>query len=154
MGFFDKIKGAMNAVTGGGATVTVEFSPAVAFPGEGLQVRVTAASTGGEVKGNGVWVDVQGMEQVKLNGGSSPQVQQDISVSRATFEQSFRISGPFQLGAGQQQQWEGMVQLPPQIQPTFDGSLCDHDWGIRGRLETFGNDPDSGYVRFRVGLRG
>jgi hypothetical protein len=153
MGFFDKLKGAMNAVTGGGAKVTVEFSPATAFPGEGLQVRITAYSTGADVKGNGVFVDVQGVEQVKLAPNSAPNVQQEINVSRPTFEQSFQIAGPYMIPAGGQQQWEGIVQLPPSVQPTFDGALCDHDWGIRGRLEAFGNDPDSGYVRFRVGQR-
>jgi hypothetical protein len=153
MGFFDKIKGAMNAVSGGGAKVTVEFAPSVAFPGEGMQVRVTATSSGGAVKGDGVFVDVQGVEQVKLLPGSAPNVQQEVSVAKPTFEQSYRISGPYVLGPGQSMQWEGIVQLPPNAQPSFDGALCDHDWGVRGRLEAFGNDPDSGYVRFRVGQR-
>ena len=43
--------------------------------------------------------------------------------------------------------------LPGNAQPSFDGALCDHGWGIRGRLDTFGNDPDSGFRSFRVGLK-
>jgi hypothetical protein len=153
MGFFDKIKGAMNAITGGAARVTVEFQPQTTFPGEGLQVRVTATSTGAEVKCNGIYVDIQGVEQVRVRKGTTQDLQQDLSVNRTLFEQSFQISGPCVLAANQTQQWEGRIQLPPNAQPTFDGQLCDYGWGIRGRLDAFGNDPDSGYVPFRVGLK-
>ena len=49
--------------------------------------------------------------------------------------------------------FDGVMTLPSNTQPSFDGALCDHGWGIRGRLDTFGNDPDSGYKSFRVGLK-
>jgi hypothetical protein len=57
------------------------------------------------------------------------------------------------MQANATQRWEGMIQIPGSAQPSFDGAMCDHGWGIRGRLSMFGNDPDSGFVPFRVGLR-
>jgi len=153
MGFFDKLKGAVSAVTGGAATVTIEFQPQTAFPGEPLGVRITATSKGAAIKGDGIFVDVRGVEEVKVHKNQSQALTDDLSLSRTTHEQSFQISGPFAVDANQTQVWEGQIQLPPNAQPTFDGSLCDHDWGIRGRLSMFGNDPDSGFVRIRVGLR-
>ena len=61
MGFFDKLKGAVHAVTGGAATVTIEFHPAVAFPGETLSVRVTATAKA-DIKGDGIFVDIRGRD--------------------------------------------------------------------------------------------
>lgn len=153
MGFFDKLKGAVSAVTGGAATVTIEFHPQTAFPGEALGVRITATSKGAAIKGDGIFVDVRGVEEIRLRKNESQNLTDDVSLNRTTLEQSFQISGPFQMDANQTQQWEGHIQLPPNAQPTFDGSICDHDWGIRGRLSMFGNDPDSGFQRIRVGLK-
>lgn len=40
------------------------------------------------------------------------------------------------------------------LQPTFDGINCEHTWELRGRIEAFGNDPDTGWIRLRVGTKG
>jgi hypothetical protein len=153
MGFFDKIRGAVHAVTGGAATVTIEIHPSVGFPGDMLGVRITATAKGNPIKGDGIFVDIRGVEEIRLKKGATEAVTDDVELDRTSLEQSFQISGPFELGAGNTQQWEGMIQIPGSAQPTFDGAICDHGWGIRGRLSMFGNDPDSGFVPFRVGLR-
>ena len=153
MGFFDKIKGAVQAVTGGSAKVTVEFHPACGFPGEQVQVRVTATSTGGEVKYSGVWVDLQGVEEVRLKKGTIQNVEQDIAKNNTTHTSQHQIAGAGVIAAGQSAYFDGVLTLPANVQPSFDGALCDHGWGMRGRLDTFGNDPDSGFVVFRVGLK-
>jgi hypothetical protein len=154
MGFFDKLKGAMNFVTGGAAKVTIEVTPQVAFPGEPLQVRVTATSTGPAISSGGVFVDVAAHEQLSIPENALGNNNPHISHTKQTFSQSFQIAAPFQLGPGQTGQWMGQVVLPPQAQPTYDGPFADHDWGIRGRVEMRGNDPDSGFVKFVVGRRG
>jgi hypothetical protein len=154
MGFFDKLKSAVSVVTGGAATLTIEFQPSVAFPGKPLRVRVTATAKGAAIKGDGVLVDVQGMEEIRIRRSDGPGLEDDLSISRPTHEQTFTIAGAFAMGPGESKTWEGTIQLPPNAQPTFDGSICDHGWGIRGRLSMFGNDPDSGYVPMRVGLEG
>lgn len=152
MGFFDKLKGAVAAVTGGAATVTMEFQP-IAFPGDTIGVRITATAKSNAIKGDGIFVDIQGVEEIRLRKDDAEQLTGDLSISRNTLDRSFQISGPFQVGANETQQWEGTIQMPANAQPTFDGSICDHGWGIRGRLAMFGNDPDTGFLPIRVGLR-
>ncbi|MFV8755676.1 hypothetical protein ACNOYE_34425 [Nannocystaceae bacterium ST9] len=152
MGFFDKLKGAVAAVTGGAATVTMEFSPMV-FPGDTISVRITATAKSNPIKGDGIFVDIRGVEEIRLRKGDAEQLTDDLSINRETLEKSFQISGPFQVDANGTAQWEGSFQLPSNAQPSFDGSICDHGWGIRGRLSMFGNDPDTGYLPIRVGLR-
>src|SRR6185295_20225634 len=56
MGFLDKLKGAVNAMTDGGANVTIEYPQAFVFPGDTIPVRITATSTGAEVKSGGIFV--------------------------------------------------------------------------------------------------
>jgi hypothetical protein len=153
MGFFDKIRGAVHAVTGGAANVTIEIHPHVAFPGDMLSIRITATAKGNPIKGDGIFVDIRGVEEIRLKSGATEAVTDDVELDRTTLEQSFQIAGPFEVGANGTAQWEGMIQIPGSAQPTFDGAICDHGWGIRGRLSMFGNDPDSGFVPFRMGLR-
>lgn len=153
MGFFDKIRGAVHAVTGGAATVTIEFHPQIAFPGDMLSVRITATAKQNPIKGDGIFVDIRGVEEIRLKKGATEAVTDDVEIDRTTLEQSFQIAGPFQLAGNSTQQWEGMIMIPGSAQPTFDGSICDHGWGIRGRLSMFGNDPDSGFQAFRMGQR-
>lgn len=153
MGFFDKIKGAVNAVTGGGAKVLIEYQPAVGFPGDWVRVRISAQSTGGEIKSKGVFVDLLGTEQVRLREGEAGE-HGHINGSKQTFAQEFQIAPAFVLAPNETKQWEGQFQLPAALQPSYQGAWAQHVWQVRGRIEAFGNDPDSGFQPFRVGLRG
>jgi hypothetical protein len=152
MGFFDRLKGAVAVVTGGAATVTIEYHPII-FPGDMVQVRITAVAKSNPIKGDGIFVDIRGVEEIRVRKSESENLTDDLEISRTTLETSYQIAGPFQLDANATYQWEGSFQMPPSAQPTFDGSICDHGWGIRGRLSMFGNDPDSGFQGIRVGLR-
>ena len=180
MGLFDKLKGAINFVTGGGAKVTVEFPQSLVVPGAPFRVKVTATSTGGEVKSTGVFVDLLGVESVAARDVSpssthvhagvgqdmpaeSPLPSQgmgggrstvDVNLSKHTFEQSFQVAPAFVLAPNETRAFEGTVVLPPQVQPTFRGAYAAHEWKIRGRVEVTGNDPDSGYLALRVGVAG
>lgn len=153
MGFFDKLKGAVHAVTGGAATVTIEFHPAIAFPGETLSVRITATAKSNAIKGDGIFVDIRGVEQIRVRKSESDKLTEDLEIDKTSLEQSFQIAGAFQIEANGTQQWEGVIEIPSKAQPTFDGAICDHGWGVRGRLSMFGNDPDSGFQPFKVGLK-
>jgi hypothetical protein len=162
MGVFSALKGMVQAVTGGAAQVMIECDPA-AVPGGELRVRVTCTSTGGEVKSQGVFVDLLGSEQVKVPAAAATQPQtagampggqqpaKDVETSYVSFSQSFQIAPPLVLGPGETRQFEGTVRLPQNIQPTYIGRHAQHSWQIRGRLEAWGNDPDSGYQPLRVG---
>lgn len=152
MGFFDKLKGAVNAVTGGAAKVTLEYQP-MGFPGESFAVRVIATSTGQEVKSKGVFIDLMGTEDVKIKSGPTNGLSQDVSVSKKTFDQAFQIAPAFVLAPNETKQFDGVVQIPHNLQPTYSGIYSHHQWQIRGRIEAFGNDPDSGIMPFRVGMK-
>lgn len=153
MGFFDKLKGAMNAVTGGAAKVSIEWSPPLAMPGEPITVRVTVASTGAAISSGGVFVDVAAHEQLNIPANTIQNVPA-INHQKQTFSHTFQIAPAFKLGPGEMRQYDGQITLPMQAQPTYDGPFADHDWGMQGRVEMTGNDPDSGYVKFIVGKRG
>lgn len=154
MGFFDKLKSAVNFVSGGAAKVSIEWGPQVAFPGEPIQVRVTVASTGPAIHSGGVFVDVAAHEQLNVPPNTLPGQAQAISHQKQTFSHTFQIAPAFALGPGEMRQYDGVITLPAQAQPTYDGPLADHDWGMRGRVELTGNDPDSGFQKLVVGKRG
>lgn len=159
MGVFDKLKSAAQSVTGGAAKVSIEFPLQTVFPGEPTHVRVTVVSAaGGEVKSQGVFVDlvaeehVSGSENAKCprcgNAFNTP-----VREMKKTFEQSFPIAAAFILAPGQSQTFQAMIQIPGGAQPSYAGSQTHHDWKIRGRMQTFGNDPDSGFQSLRVGMK-
>jgi hypothetical protein len=53
------------------------------------------------------------------------------------------LSGPIQFWYGQIMVFDGYLTIPPNAQPTYLGSFR-HEWEVRGRVDAFGNDPDSG----------
>jgi hypothetical protein len=147
MGFFDKIKGAVNAVTGGAARVTIEIAQPVIVAGEPVAVRITATSTGAEVKSGGVFVDVRGQESVDFKHGEQ---NTQVTHSETTFKQTFSIAPAFVLAPNETKKFEGTFQLPPSALPSFAGKLAKFAYSVCGRIETFGNDPDSGFQPVRV----
>ena len=151
MGFFDKVKGMVNAVTGGAAKVTIQLQQACIFPGDTVSVKITATSTGAELKSKGVYVDVWAEERVSFKDESS---KEEINRSKTTVQQTVQISPAFVLAPSETKSFEGTFQFPSNVMPTFAGSLCQHVCQIRGRIEAFGNDPDSGYQVINVGTKG
>jgi len=150
MGFLDKLKGAVNAVTGGAATVTMQYQPQMGMPGQPIQVQIVATSTGAEVKSQGIFVDLRGTEYVHIKAGVAG-VSSEVRVSATTLEQSFQVAPAFVLPAGQSMTFEGGFQIPPHCMPTYEGPYAEHSWEIRGRVEAFGNDPDTGFMPFMIG---
>jgi hypothetical protein len=154
MGLFSALKSAVSAVTGGAARVGVDF-PAVACTGDEVQVRVTCTSTGGEVKSQGVFIDLWGSEKVSIKGGSQNAngEKQDVNVTNNTFSQAFQIAGPFTLGAGETREFTGTFRIPASLQPSYNGVHAHHEWSLRGRMEAWGNDPDSGFKPMRIAAK-
>ena len=148
MGLFDKLKGALNAVTGGAADVTIDY-PRQAFLGDTIAVKITARSTGAAVESKGVFVDLRGEEQIEGDVTINNQ-RQHFNERLQTLEQTFRIAEAFTLAASEHKTWEGTVTLPQDGQPTYEGVRARHHWTIRGRIEAFGNDPSSSYQDLRI----
>jgi hypothetical protein len=153
MGFFDKMKGAMNFVTGGAAKVSIEWHPATAMPGEPIGVRVTATSTGPQLSSGGVFVDVIATEIIKIPQNALGNNNPPIDYRNQTYSHQFQIAPAFQLAPNETKQFEGQIVIPQQSQPSYDGRFFDHEWSVQGRIEASGNDPDSGWLKLRVGAR-
>lgn len=168
MGLFDKLKSAVNFVTGGGARVVVELPPAGLVAGQPAPVRVTVTSTGGAIQATGVFLDLVATEHLHVPGNLLPATPQattagtttpttttnafrpDLTLSRQMFEQAAPLAGPFQLAPNETRVFEGTVLIPPGVQPSYHGQCCRHEWRARGRVEVRGNDPDSGFQPIRV----
>ncbi len=45
---------------------------------------------------------------------------------------------------------KGQITIPGEAQPSYNGTKATHTWSIRGRIDTFGNDPDSGWQPLSV----
>lgn len=139
MGFFKDLK---NKVTGGAATVRVNV-PA-ARRGQQVPVKVQAAA-----KANGkvtaVYVLVRAVEnaQFKRDG-------EKISESKISFETRVNIAGAMEIKEGQTYDFDGLLELPVNTNPTLRGSIIDHTWELQAGLDMPGNDPDSGWQSFDV----
>jgi hypothetical protein len=149
MGFLDKMADAFNPVTGGGAAVNIAYPRHPLKVGEWVAVKVYVTSTGGEIKTNGVFVDFMAAEQGRVSGyGRCPHcndnVYTTVNVNNVTVEMAVPLASPFVLGPSEQREFEAQVQVP-YGSPTYRSRYINHLWHIRGRLDAFGNDPDSGY---------
>jgi len=145
MGFLDKMKSVGTAMTGGAAKVSLEYPHQMLKPGDSINVKVTVVSMGKEVKSGGVFVDIHAEEQgqVKCNF-----CQKMVSVKHENVKQAINIAPAFVLQPGESRTFESTIQIP-MGQPTYHGSI-NNDWRIRGRLDAFGNDPDSGFQVIEV----
>jgi hypothetical protein len=145
MGFLDKVKSAGQAVVGGGAKVSIEYPHNPVRPGDSIPVKVTVMSTGKEFKSGGVYVDVYAHEsgQVKCNG-----CQKMVQINNSPVKQAIPIGPAFVLQPNESRTFEATIQIPGG-QPTYNGAIRN-EWKIRGRLDAFGNDPDSGFQPLEV----
>jgi len=149
VGFFDKVKGALNAVTGGAAKVQFMYGPQVLFPGEQVQIGIHATSTGQQVQSKGLFIDLSATETIDFKDQSD----NHIRYQEQTFYREIQVAPPFVLAPGETRQFQAVFVVPPEARPSFTGKLCRHHWQIRGRVEAFGNDPDTDWVDTRVGIK-
>lgn len=152
MGYFDKIKGAVNMVTGGAAHVTIEIMQPALAPGQTAAIKVTAtstaATTGAELKSKGVFVDVKGEEHLEVIDAAT---KQKTVQSSAAVNLTFQIAGEFSLAPNESKTFEGTIHLPNHALPAIDGAVSKQLYYIRGRVEATGSDPDSGFQPIKVG---
>ena len=150
MGFFDKLKSAAGALTGGGAKVTLEVGPATI--GEPITVSVSAVAKN-KLKVDAVYLLVHSTEKAEFVETEFEDGEWEKEVERGSkqvFNQRFNIAGAAQLEAGQSYNWEGSFVLPESANPSFYGQIIRHVWQIQAGLDAFGNDPDSGWQELRV----
>lgn len=140
MGILDKMKSVGSAVTGGSAKVSLEYPRQLLKPGDAIPVKVTVMSMGKEVKSGGVFVDLHAEENGQVKCKHCGQTTQ---VHGETVKQAIPIAPAFTLQPNETRTFEATIQIP-MGQPSYSGQVR-HEWRIRGRLEAFGNNPDSGF---------
>ena len=115
MGFFDKLKSVVNAVTGGSARVTIQLQQSCVFPGETVEVKITATSTGAEVQSKGAYVDVFAEERVSFRDDNT---KEEISKAKTTTQQTIQIAPAFVLAPNETKTFEGSFHFPSEVLPT------------------------------------
>jgi sporulation-control protein spo0M len=145
MGFLDKMKSVGTAMTGGAAKVSLEYPHKTLMPGESIQVRVTVVSMGKEVKSGGVFVDIHAVEHGQVKCMTC---QKMVNVNNDSVRHAIAISPAFILQPGETKTFESTIQIPSG-QPSYHGTVSN-EWKIRGRLDAFGNDPDSGFQTIEI----
>lgn len=152
MGFFDKMKAAASAVTGGAAQVQVRVNGAPSRAG-GLSVTIDAHAKG-ECKVDKVYLKVRCREEADVQDRD---LEDDGSVSRETIrarktvsDETHVVSGPCELEAGAAASWEAQVAFPSGALPSVHGQLVRVVWEMQAGLDMWGNDPDSGWIRIQV----
>lgn len=155
MGLFDALKGAVDSMTGGAAHVTVEYAMTPFVPGQEVRVIIRVTSTGGQVNSNGVFLDIWARETGRVHvsihcSHCGNNASGWDTFSETTYEAQLPVSPPFTLGAGQGAVFEARFGVPGGVPGTYQGVHVRHEWLVRGRLDAFGNDPDSGFHPIRV----
>ncbi len=143
MGFFEKAKAFM---TGSYAKVQLEH-PALVYPSMPIAVKVIVTATM-DFDYGGVYCDVWAGEHVKMH---NPQGGADLTHEEQTFNQEIKIANAGSMKKDESQTFTGTITLPPTLQPTYKGKFANHEIRLRGRIETKGNDPDTGYQEIRIG---
>jgi sporulation-control protein spo0M len=146
MGLLDKMKSAASAVTGGAAKVSMEYQLKPMRAGESLPVKVTVVNVSGkEVKSGGVFVDIHATETGQVKCKHCGQM---TEVKNENVKQAIPVGSAFILQPGETKVFEANISIPGG-QPTYNGQISN-TWKIRGRMDAFGNDPDSGFQTIEI----
>ena len=156
MGLFDKIKSIKNAVTGGAAKVYVEASAAsLSAP---IQVTIRAVPQGCDVKYDRVYVKLRGVELVEISNyqfdyyddGQRKTSRETVRKRTTTVEVEVNAAGAGELKEGETGEWTVQIELPSHAMPVYRGHYVRHEYELLAALDTFGNDPDSGWVDLHI----
>lgn len=161
MGFLDKLKSVRNMVTGGGATVTLEVEePSRTQP---FRVHIKAVVADSDINPKRVYLKIRSVERVRVINVPVP-IEKMVDGERrivgtengeytqetTLFSGEFDVAGGATLPANSEHQWNIEVSLPDQAIQTYLGENASHEWEFFAGLDTFGNDPDSGWVAVEI----
>ena len=156
MGLLDKVKSLKNAVTGGSAKVYVDVQHAKLA--EPFEVVIRAQPQGCDVKFDRVYLDVEGMESVEVpdydfeyeEDGVRRRRTEIVRKKAKTVDLKMTVADAGEIKEGETGEWKIEVRLPEGSIPEFRGKYSRHSYRLRAGLDCFGNDPDSGWIDFRV----
>lgn len=147
MGLLDKLKSAAAAITGSAASVSLSPGPLVR--GAPMSIGVTAVIGPQEVMSSGVYLKVEGLEEVEIPYSavrSGGEVSGPVSAQAKTFEMTRPVAEAQVLQAGQSYDWEIQIELPAEVPPLYVGPMARHRIRAKAGIDCRGNDPDSGWI--------
>lgn len=152
MGLWDKVKGAVRTMTGGGATVTLAVGEATLGSPFVVQVSATANA---DIDVSAIYVQLRAVEHAEVRDvdydyGEGRHRIEYVEGTHTTYTEKFVIGEKVSLQEGQTMMWEGKITVPESANPSFDGHMISHQWTILGALDCFGNDPDTGWQTFQM----
>ena len=133
----DGVKTVTDAVTGGAAVVVLEHTGGL-VPGGSVAVVVKISSTGGSLKSDGVAIDLYGEDDPDEN---ILEKARELVTREGGPKHVYDVGEAFELEAGGNHTVTGAFVLPATLDPKLT-------WMIRARVKAFGNDPDTGWIRF------
>lgn len=155
MGFWDKVKSAGSALTGGSADVKV-FVNGEPVLGEPFHVTISAQMKG-DLKVNRIYLLMKAWEEVKADGieieyenGQQEIEREMVHKIVDTFNTEIDVDGAQELETGETYEWTVEVNVPTDYNGTYRGVHARHEWQLYAGLDAFGNDPDSGWVGFEI----
>ena len=147
MGFFSNLK---NKMTGGAADVRVNST--TVRRGQATSIRIEATAKA-DAKLNSVYLLVQAVESCEVKDSDwdgNKHTTETVRGRKTSFDTKVNVAGPSEIKNGQTYTWEARLELPMNVNPSFDGKIIDHTWQVQAGLDMAGNDPDSGWVKIDV----
>jgi len=133
--------GFLNALTGGGATIQLQLQKDRFQAGEPVFAWVTVIAND-NINTEGVVLHIMATEHT--HGGHCQRCNTTVGDrSEAIYNNEMVIAGPQQMMRGEQRQFQGSIQIPMGIPPTYQGRNASNRWFIEARVKMFGNDPDT-----------
>ena len=156
VGLFDKVRTLKNAITGGGAEVSLS-APALKR-GESAEVSIKVQVEDAELEVDRIYLEIEGRETIEIpdvdvtyeSGDASDRVSETVTADSETTTLAITVAEKQTLAAGQAYDLTAEVTLPADALPPYRGKHCQHKYFIRAGLACFGNDPDSGWIELDV----
>ena len=152
MGFFNKVKGAVSKLTGGGAKVTVMVN-GNELKGD-INITINAEVKDNPIEIKKVYLWVKSVEKVDVPKNSLPQKMREsaafgLNLSNDRFPKKEYVVAEAQTLEGKQSYtWSIDIKLDGDVVPSYNGQFAHHEWLFYAGLDAKGNDPDSGWQKF------
>lgn len=152
MGLLDKLKSVTDVITGGAAKIHVTIKDFCI--GETFTVNITVTTSSNPVKFDQGYLQVRGMEEVKVietrtmedEYGNYYEEEYETTEYNETFCMDDAFSEGKTLDADSTFKYSIDVLIPEGSRECHHGPGYKHYYKFLAGLDTFGNDPDSGWV--------
>jgi hypothetical protein len=158
MGLFDKLKQVKNFVTGGGAELTIVAAEEVFNGNEPLRFKLQCQVKDAELSVNNIYFKIRATEEVvaeeievEMEDGELEVEKERVRQKVITYQDELVVDGEQTLEANELYEWDVEVELPvEEVNGTYRGRNCVHEWEVYAGLDIAGNDPDSNWQNITI----